>query len=426
MSNDELKSTSGQEEGPRSRRSLLYASAILLVLMLIMSATAHLVGMRPAALVGFPVMIIGATTLVLILLYLVGPKPETQIANPVKLTLRAALMPAVAVDAQTGRVLAANDDAAVLIGSARLTIGNHISDVFVDGLREKCHDLLDEVAERGEAELNACSIRTRAGEPKVVHVIARHQQVGDEAFVLVGMYGNDTNDSVAQFARVQERLMSNISHELRTPLNVVMGFSELLTTGTLGEMPDNQLDAAEECHEGGERMLRLINDILDVGRTRSYYMAGDIRLIAPGEMIDRVENLLSGQARREDLELDVDIPDQLPTLETDEKAFKQLTYHLILSSLDRSEPGAAVRVSASSSAENKLVIRVTDSGPEYTRPIVPEPFETVPEDDADDNLAPPLLGIPLCATLAERIGASLTTCADSDGTHFVVEISFVG
>jgi len=240
-------------------------------------------------------------------------------------------------------------------------------------------------------------------------------------FIVTGFSDNDVNDMVAEFARVQERLMSNISHELRTPLNVVMGFSELLITGTLGTMPPNQLDAAEECHEGGERMLRLINDILDVGRSWSYYLEGETRPVSPLEMIHRVENLLVGQARRQEVRLDVDLDESLPAVEIEERAFKQLVYHLIVNSIDRSNPGDRVRIVARRD-DDQMVLSVADSGDEVTEDIQPEPIPSISERDAVETLAPPLMGLRLCATLAERLGASLSTESDGEGTRFVVRM----
>jgi len=217
--------------------------------------------------------------------------------------------------------------------------------------------------------------------------------------------------------------MSSISHELRTPLNVVLGFSELLTTGTLGELTESQIDAAEECHIGGERILRLVTDILDVGRCRSYYMSSPPTPFEPGEMVRRIETLLVGQARRADIKLEVDVPADLPQLEADERGFKQLLYHLILSSLDRSTPGERVNVAAE--ADEMLTMIVTDSGPpapdDELRPRTQQPL---PADRIQYPLAPPVLGLPLCATLAARLGGSLSCRSDEEGTHFVLQLPF--
>lgn len=380
---------------------------------------------RPAALVGFPVIIFTATTLLLVLLYLAAPREKQRAFDPVSMAVENAFVAAVAVDQETGRILAANDQACELLGPKRLTLDSCFSELLTEGSPAECRRLIETAVEQGRAEVQACTVRTHSGRPRVVQLMARSHSAEKSAFVVIGFASNEVSESVAEFARVQERLMSNISHELRTPLNVVMGFSELLTTGTLGELADNQLDAAEECHQGGERMLRLINDILDVGRSRSYYLTGEQRSISPAEMIHRVENLLSGQARREDLRLEVTLDEDIPVIESEERAFKQLVYHLILNSMDRSEPESIVRIRAEC-VDDVLIFSVSDSGPEYNAEIPPEHAPPAAESEAVEALAPPLLGLPLCATLAERLGADLTTTADADGVHFIVRMPLHG
>ena len=123
----------------------------------------------------------------------------------------------------------------------------------------------------------------------------------EESMMMVAPIPGEDDRSVAEFARVQERLMSNISHELRTPLNVVMGFAELMTTGTLGEMSANQLDAAREIYVGGQRILTIVDDILDIGRGRSYYLPDEPRRARPGEYPAPRGTLLVGQARRAEI-----------------------------------------------------------------------------------------------------------------------------
>jgi signal transduction histidine kinase len=407
-------------ETSRSRRSLLYAVSILIVLMLLMSGTAHIFTLRPAALVGFPVMIVGAISLLLLLLYLVDPEAGDGENAPL-VAVTYAMLPAVAIDPQTGRILAANDRAADFFGAERLVNGTHFPELLENAPSEECGRIIRHTLDCGEFEVHACSVWTASGNPTIVRLTARLVERGSSPFIVTGVSDNDVNDMVAEFARVQERLMSNISHELRTPLNVVMGFSELLITGTLGTMPPNQLDAAEECHEGGERMLRLINDILDVGRSWSYYLEGETRPVSPLEMIHRVENLLVGQARRQEVRLDVDLDESLPTVEIEERAFKQLVYHLIVNSIDRSNPGDRVRIVARRD-DDQMVLSVADSGDEVTEDIQPEPIPSISERDAVETLAPPLMGLRLCATLAERLGASLSTESDGEGTRFVVRM----
>jgi len=411
---------SGRERPP-TRRPLLHASAVLLVLILLLSVTARPLGLRPAALVGLPIAIIAATALMLLLLVITEAPGGGKGPDDPGERLELAFVPAVAVDPRTGRVVAANEEAAQLLGSAKVTVGSHFTELLTEGASSECRTLVQSAFEHGAAEVEACSVRTGTGAVRIAHLRARPTHGAEGVLVVVAFATNDTSQAVAEFAKVQERLMSNISHELRTPLNVVMGFSELLTTGTLGELAENQLDAAHEIHIGGERILRLVTDILDIGRSRSYYLPARPRMLDPAEMIRRMEALLSGQARREDVRVETRTPDDLPTIEVVERAFKQVVYHLILHSIDRSGPGDLVTVEAAH--EGALTIIVTDCGPE------PDADEAAPrdevsfgEDEAREALAPPLLGLPLCATLAARLGGRLRVHGDADGYHFALGI----
>ncbi len=417
---DQAVARGGRRESG-NRRPLLYAATILLLLMLALSLSGQFIDLQPVALFGLPMTIVGVTVLVLVLLYLAGPPTQAAAADGAQRAVRAALLPAVAVDTETGRIRAANEEALTLFGRDHVTPGASFIDLLSADAREDCRQIFATVSESGEAQVGTCAARTAADELRIVRLLARLHDGDGGSFAVVGFDSTEANEAVASFARIQERLMSNISHELRTPLNVVMGFSELLTTGTLGEMPENQLDAAEECHEGGERILRLINDILDVGRVRSYYVPGEKRPISPVEMIRRVENLLAGQARRQNLQLALDVEPGLEPIVVEERTFKQLAYHLILNSMNRSSAGGVVRVAARQEGDD-LLLTISDTGVEMRGAIPPEALPELPEGYSETALAPPLLGLPLCSYLAGRVGGTLSAETDDEGVHFAVRL----
>ncbi|HCA45867.1 MAG TPA: hypothetical protein DEP45_00540 [Armatimonadetes bacterium] len=413
----------GGEENATSRRTLLYAAIILLLLMLALSVIGQSIHLQPVALLGLPMTMVGVTVLVLVLLYLAAPNAQSAPADPARDAVTAALLPAVAVDARTGRIRAANDEAVTVFGRDHVAPGSPLSGLPSVEAREECERLLDRAMQDGETQTHHCAMRMPDGDTRCMRLIARPNEESDSSLVIIG-FGNEEADEIASgFARIQERLMSNISHELRTPLNVVMGFSELLTTGTVGEMPANQLDAAQECHEGGERILRLITDILDVGRVRSYYVAGEETQLSPPEMIRRVENLLAGQARRQHLRLELNLQPGLEPITLEERAFKQLAYHLILNSMDRSSSGGTVRVWARREGADLLLI-ISDSGVEMRGDIPPQPLPELSATHTENAPAPPFLGLPLCAYLAGRLGGTLTAETGDEGVHFTARLPY--
>lgn len=73
--------------------------------------------------------------------------------------------------------------------------------------------------------------------------------------------------------RLKNRFMASVTHELKTPLNAVIGFSELLISGTYGEVNENQRKYLENIHISGKHLLSLINDILGYTKAQAGHLA---------------------------------------------------------------------------------------------------------------------------------------------------------
>lgn len=408
--------------GVGGRRSLLVAVAVLMMLMLILSSTARPFGLKPAALIGLPVALIAATSLILVLLVLTGSRPRDRALAEAARAVDLAFVPAVAVDATTMGVVAANAAGHELMRECHLELGCHFSELLADESPPECRRVVLSASEAGHASAEGCMLRVPRRSLTRARIEARALTVEEEQLIVVAFIPEESGDeAIVEFARVQERLMSNISHELRTPLNVVMGFAELMTTGTLGEMAPKQLDAAHEIYTGGQRILTMINDVLDIGRARSYYQPGEASTVDPAEILHRVEALLTGQARRAEVSLELDIPDDLPPVEVPERPFKQTLYHLLLDRIDASQPGDEVRVTVEATDRVRLI--VTDAGtPPDARDLEPRPMPALGEEEARSANAPPAVGLPLCAALVGTYGASLTLKTDEDGQHFTLEL----
>ena len=64
----------------------------------------------------------------------------------------------------------------------------------------------------------------------------------------------------------KSQFFANMSHELRTPLNGILGFSELLTDGLYGKLPDKAMEVLDRIQKDGKHLLGLINDVLDISK----------------------------------------------------------------------------------------------------------------------------------------------------------------
>src|SRR5207245_6135957 len=73
-------------------------------------------------------------------------------------------------------------------------------------------------------------------------------------------------EEVERASKFKDQFLSTMSHELRTPLNAVLGFSGLLAEERYGPLNDRQRRYVSHIHTGGQHLLTLINDILDLSR----------------------------------------------------------------------------------------------------------------------------------------------------------------
>jgi two-component system, cell cycle sensor histidine kinase DivJ len=160
----------------------------------------------------------------------------------------------------------------------------------------------------------------------------------------------------------KSRFLATMSHELRTPLNAIIGFSEMI----VGEdvlMLDaaRRREYAQLIHDSGQHLLSVVNGILDLSKLES----GNFEILpepfAPRGALVNCCNLLALKARESGVDLAADLPQDLPLMTGDPRAFKQIVLNLVSNALKFTERGGRVRVSAGVEGSS-LALRVTDTG----------------------------------------------------------------
>ncbi len=79
----------------------------------------------------------------------------------------------------------------------------------------------------------------------------------------------EANEELKKAIRARSRFMANMSHELRTPLNVIIGFSELMLDEVPGKINEEQRQSLNDILSNGKRLLKLIDDILELFKIES-------------------------------------------------------------------------------------------------------------------------------------------------------------
>lgn len=209
--------------------------------------------------------------------------------------------------------------------------------------------------------------------------------------------------------------ISNISHEIRTPLNVIVGFSELLLDDNYDE--DAKKSFAQTISANTERLLKQVNDVLDLSRLES----GKIQFsIKPVDMIaccresfDNIKDLVSPNIQ---LTFSSDLTSY--TVHTDRYRIQQLLSNLLSNSIKFTQEGEINLSVKIDESQCQVRLIVTDTGcgikPEQREKIF-DYFEKIDEFAEGTGL-----GLPICKIIAQRLSGSLFVDPDyTGGARFV-------
>ena len=157
--------------------------------------------------------------------------------------------------------------------------------------------------------------------------------------------------------------LANMSHELRTPLNAVIGFSEILSDQTFGELNQKQLKYTHNVLTSGNHLLALINDILDLSKVEAGKMDLEHSTVAIRGLLGDSLVMIREKALKHGISLDLRIQDELSDLkiQADERKLKQIMFNLLSNAAKFTSDGGVITVEARQE-EDDLIVAVSDTG----------------------------------------------------------------
>ncbi|HEX8901216.1 PAS domain-containing sensor histidine kinase [Vitreimonas sp.] len=219
---------------------------------------------------------------------------------------------------------------------------------------------------------------------------------------------HEERQKAEEASRAKSTFLANMSHELRTPLNAVIGFSEIMSKELFGPIGNEQYKQySSDIFDSGNHLLDLINDILDMAKIEANKLTLTPRPLDPSVAIDQAVRLTKRKAEEKGLSIVVDAED-LPEIEADHRAVKQILLNLLSNAVKFTDHGA-IMVHARGT-NTGLTLRVVDTGcgipPEHL-PRLARPFEQVEEELTRNNHGTGL-GLALTKSLAEMHGGKLS------------------
>ncbi len=171
----------------------------------------------------------------------------------------------------------------------------------------------------------------------------------------------DAKDTAEKANRSKTEFLTNMSHELRTPLNAILGFSQVLGMESHGNVNEEQRKHISYIKEGGEHLLYMVNDLLDLAKIEAGKFELDKKPFDIGKMLILFPELLKSIAIKNNIELQIDIHNDIGLLNADEIRVKQVMYNLMSNAIKFTAPGKKVGLEARGEGDT-VIITVWDEG----------------------------------------------------------------
>lgn len=160
--------------------------------------------------------------------------------------------------------------------------------------------------------------------------------------------------------RAKSEFLANMSHELRTPLNSIIGFSDLLLTGSSGELNDKQTRYARNISNSGKDLLNIINDILDLSKIEAHKMSLNYEEVSVKQIVDEVVTSLKPLADKNKILLEISHLEE-EIIIADKSKVKQILVNLTGNAIKFTPPEGYITISSFIKDKN-INIQVKDTG----------------------------------------------------------------
>ncbi len=189
----------------------------------------------------------------------------------------------------------------------------------------------------------------------------------------------EKNAALETAEKLKLDFLANVSYQLRTPLNAIMGFNEILEQEFFGTLNDKQKEYTRDIHGASDRLLGLINDILDLSTIEAGQMDLDIEDVSIKTMMQSVESLVQDWARKDNIEVLVKYPANIGKAAIDESRIKQAIISLVRNAIGSSEEGSEIEVRVARQKDMlKLVVQDQGAGiAQEDQQRILKPFERI-------------------------------------------------
>ena len=321
---------------------------------------------------------------------------KTAAENKFVKAFRACPNPMAIATYQEGHLLEVNNSLLQMSGYTEAElIQRHVCELYSPQDAEKYSQALQKASQKGFVHNQELEFLTKSGELKTVLLSLELIELDTTQCTLQIM-----ND-ITERKRLENEFISLVSHELRTPMTSTIGALDLLYSGRLGTLSDRGKQMLEVAIRNTERLIRLVNDILDLERIRSGKIAIELQQCELQPLL--VQALETMRAMAEKAQVTLQLESCAVSLDIDPDRILQTLTNLISNGIKFTEPGGIVSLKAAIQGD-RCMLQVQDTGRGIPTSKLESIFERFQQVDASDSRSKggTGLGLAICRHIVER------------------------
>lgn len=223
-------------------------------------------------------------------------------------------------------------------------------------------------------------------------------------------------------SRMKSLFLANMSHEIRTPLNAIEGFSRIIAET---DSPEERMKFLEIIESNNNRLMSLINEILDLSRVESGEIVIKKAPVNLENLSKSIKQLFKFRCP-DTVKLECNTPTMPITMQTDENRLTQVLSNLISNALKHTPKGQITFGYKMEDDGQQIVFFVQDTGSGISPEFIDHIFETYASQDAERQKGYGL-GLALCKIIVEKMGGHISVQSTlGEGSTFFFVLPFHG
>ncbi len=222
--------------------------------------------------------------------------------------------------------------------------------------------------------------------------------------------------------QVKSNLVATVSHEFKTPLTSIRLAVHLLLEETIGPLTPKQIELLLDARDNAERLLEIVNNLLDLARLEQGREPFNLRPEKPGTLLQKAAEAIRPRAEDKEVAVVVEAPDDLPLIRADSQRLGHALGNLLDNALTCTNRGGRIALHAAAEGDSVL-LTIADTGRGIPREHLPHVFNKffrIPGQSQERGTG---LGLAIVREIVTAHGGSITCDSDPGlGTTFCIKL----